>query len=995
MKLPTSPRLLAVLAVPALVLSSPAAPLFSDDFNDPGVSATKWNVFNGHYVGNDGNGDPYATDDFRVEWGYDYSTLTYIFYQDGSDPGTTLPVPPAPKTKDGSMKGVRLQVNKFNDQPSLDAVNLYAKDLNATGDFVLRFDLFLNHPSWIDSGVGTTEYALFGLNFAGTNVNWTSFGTAPGFLDSPAGQNSDGFYFMTTGDGGAGRNQRLALGRAGGPAVDPQVVTDIYPDISAQPVFPDRDGDGTADNLLRFNDYQAFKKRLFNTPKSEFAGVAGKRWIEVELIQYGGVVTWKVDGLIVARFTNSTPHTAGTVMIGCMDIFSSITGPGQEERDQQWVLFDNLTVEPIRTVTVTTANNASTAGDGLTSLLEALTDLQDNDVIRFNIPVAAVEGVVISTPQSGYPLIEKQHVTIDGYSQPGARPNTAAPPADNNADIRIYLSSSEGPGQRTVLDFPGFGLSESAILGVLNARGFTASGLGFLSRFTAGNDEDADIYAIALVSDSPDAHVWGNRFGFFQRGDLGPGYGGGLPGATPGYVVVSGRSAVANFRDTATEPGRILYASPLTIGTDGDGYGDVAEGNIAIGHGIAFHLQTPDTRLSGNRINVFPDGSLFDPALAPDYDTHGNIVAMENGEGHNMLIGTDGDRVSDALEGNWYGPVRYRTYNEFWRTATNVVVAGNAFGIGPKGDLYTNAVTLVDVRSDSWIRIGSDFNGDPTVAADEAIVASDLLEANRIYNLAGPLITFHGSNNNLDGDGNRTRAARVALRGNVMVNNTGSFPLSVGQNVDFPTFFAPLLADAENDHQPVLDTNSTPTTLLGRVPAYLDTPGVTEVRLEIYKADPVGRAQVSPDYPGGYLQGKEFLAYYFVDGGDDADPAPLQFSFDITALNLSEADLAGLTVVAAYYVPSPWGIAPIVRTSLFSGTLGEPAVGGEPPVLAVARDGSNLVFTVTVGTGPFQLQSRPDVASGVWTNVGDPFAGPTITIPAPAAGPVFYRVAGQ
>ncbi|HMO65036.1 MAG TPA: hypothetical protein PKE47_07415, partial [Verrucomicrobiota bacterium] len=602
-----SPQTLCLLAALAGGATATAAPLFSDDFNDAAISATKWNVFNGHYVGNDGNGDPYATDDFRVEWAYDYSALTYIFYQDAGDPGTTLPVPPAPKTKDGSMKGVRLQVNKFNDQPSLDAVNLYAKDLNATGDFVVRFDLFLNHPSWIDSGVGTTEYAMFGLNFAGTNVNWTSFGTAPGFLDSPAGQNSDGFYFMTTGDGGAARNQRLALGRAGGPALDPQIVTDIYPDISAQPVFPDRDGDGTADNLLRFSDYQAFKKRLFNTPKSEFAGVAGKRWIEIELRQYQGVVTWKMDGLIVAQFTNSTPFTAGTVMLGYMDIFASITGPGQEERDQQWALYDNLTVEPIRTVTVTSANNGSPAADGQTSLLEALTDLQDNDVIKFNIPAPNTGAVAISTPQAGYPLIEKQFVTIDGYSQPGAGPNTAAPPADNNAVIKIYLDSSAGPEQRTVLDFPGFGLSESAILGVLNARGFSASGLGFLSRFTAGSDEDADIYAIALVSDSPHAHIWGNRFGFFRQGDVilpNPD----LPEVYGNHALFGGRSAVANFRDAATDPGRILYASPLTIGVDGDGYGDVGEGNIAIGHGIAFHLQTPDTRLSGNRINVFPDG---------------------------------------------------------------------------------------------------------------------------------------------------------------------------------------------------------------------------------------------------------------------------------------------------------------------------------------------------------------------------------------------------
>ncbi|MFN0068645.1 MAG: hypothetical protein ACKVYV_13540 [Limisphaerales bacterium] len=974
----------ASLAASALALSALAAPLFSDDFNDAAVSAGKWTVFNGHYAGDDDTGVPWATNDYRVEWAYDYAALTYTFFRGNTtDTDGPQPVPPAPKTRDGTKKGVRIQVNKFNDQPSFDAVNLYAKGLNATGNFVLKFDLFLNHPSFADSGSGTTEYALMGLNFTGTNVNWTTFGTAPGFLASPAGQHSDGFYFMTTGDGGAGRNQRLAVGRSGAAAADPQTTT--VPEIQALAgVFPDRDGGGVADNLLQFSDYSPFKQRLFATPRSEFRGIAGKRWIEVELIQLDGVITWKMDGLTVARFANSTPHTAGTVMIGYMDIFSSITGPGQEEKDQQWALFDNLSVEPIRTVTVTTANNASTPGDGLTSLLEALTDLQDNDRITFNIPSANALPVVIRTPQDGYPLIGKHNVTLAGYTQPGASPNTNAPSAGNNAVIKVYLDSRSGPGQRTVLDFPGFGKSESAILGVRNGRNFEASGLGFLSRFTAGNDDDAVIYGFALVSDSPGAHFWGNHFGFVDATDIvitDPVF-----PVVNGYLVAGGRSAVASFRDGD------IYSSGLTFGVDGDGYGDAGEANVSVGMGLAVHLETPDARVSGNYLNVFPDRSFFDAATVPFYDDKGDIEAIENGKGDNMLIGTDGDRVSDTLEGNFLGPVRYPTFTEFWRPATNIIYAGNSVGIGPSGTTYTNSAALVQVRRDSWIRIGSDFNGDPTVAADAAVVAADMLEANRIHNLSVPLINLHGSNNDPDTEGNKTRAARVAVRGNHMVNNFGSFPISVGQNVEFTTFFAPLLTDADTDNQPVLSTNSTVTTLEGAIPAFLDTAGVTEKRLEVYRADPLGRSMAGGDYPDGWLQGKEFLAYYFVDGGDDSNADPLKFTFDVTALNLTQADLDGLTVVAAYYVPTPWGLPPIVRTSRFSATLGEP-VASNPSTLAVTKSGTSLVFTATGGTGPFQLQSRPEVGAGAWNNVGAAGPGPFL-VPAPAV-PTFYRVAGQ
>ena len=78
---------------------------------------------------------------------------------------------------------------------------------------------------------------------------------------------------------------------------------------------------------------------------------------------------------------------------------------------------------PLQAAVVTTADNSSPAGDGQTSFLEALTNLKDNETISFNIPGAGPHYLL--TPPGGYPLIEKSGVTINGYSQPGASPNTA------------------------------------------------------------------------------------------------------------------------------------------------------------------------------------------------------------------------------------------------------------------------------------------------------------------------------------------------------------------------------------------------------------------------------------------------------------------------------------------------------------------------------------------------------------------------------------------
>jgi hypothetical protein len=108
----------------------------------------------------------------------------------------------------------------------------------------------------------------------------------------------------------------------------------------------------------------------------------GKRWVQVEVSQVADVLTWKIDGRIIGRRANTSPWKSGRVMIGYMDPFAGVS----EVKGENWLLIDNLRVEPVRTVTVTTTDNGSTAGDGKTSLAEALKDLRANDRITFNIP---------------------------------------------------------------------------------------------------------------------------------------------------------------------------------------------------------------------------------------------------------------------------------------------------------------------------------------------------------------------------------------------------------------------------------------------------------------------------------------------------------------------------------------------------------------------------------------------------------------------------------
>lgn len=597
---------------------------------------------------------------------------------------------------------------------------------------------------------------------------------------------------------------------------------------------------------------------------------------------------------------------------------------------------------------VTTADNNSPPNDGETSLLEALTAVQDNEVISFNIPGEGPHYIV--TPVGGYPLIEKKGVVIDGYTQPGSAPNTSPPDAPKNAVIKIVLDSrTEEPNtRRTILDFPGFGLSESAVLGFKDAPDAFVRGLAFIGVSGQDNEEDAHVYCIALVGESPRAKIQGCWFGLDPgRPDWKPGPDGVVPG------VYGARAAVASFKwDDRSSAG-------LIFGTDGDGNGDRGEGNVCVAQRLAVHLQTPDAVVAGNWINFFPDGSLLDLEKQGLELEDGTLEALENGDGTNMRVGTNGDGVSDAEEGNRFGPVVYNTFLEFWRPATGIVVAGNTAGFDLDGmpAFTTPGSHFITLRSGSSIRVGTDADGSP----------GDALEGNRVYGLGMPMLRMNG-------------ITRVSFRGNTLTGNYGAAPLDDGAGVAFEDQFADALNDPFEDRAVRLDASATSTAVVaGTVPAPLF--GNLAPALDLYLADPFSLYE-------GYVQGRKRLGSFQVDGPGDLDPAPNAFRFDISALNLSEEDVALLTATATYTLPSDETV-----TLNFSDPLRPvsrpPELGG----VSLAREGAGLKLSWTGGTGPFRIYSA-DSPAGPWVSLPGVVNARSAELPLDAAAKprLFYRV---
>jgi hypothetical protein len=269
---------------------------FADDF-DAGTSSGGWTLLS-------------SGTDYTANFAFDYSVRG---------------IPTAPNSVGGSTIGLYFDVNNNDAVGATEGVSIFPIGQSFSGDYALKFDMWINYNGGAGGGSGSTENATAGLNHTGTQVVWAN------------NASSDGDWFTTTGEGGAARDYRAYIGP------DEQLAdTGIY-------TAPD-DGSGNPQN--HFNSYY---QALFPTPPFETTGAPGKQWVEVEISQINGVVEWKLNGAKIAAHSDAT-YTSGNIMIGYMDLFTSIANPAVDN----FVVYDNIRV----TVPRPTAAQGDWNGDG-------------------------------------------------------------------------------------------------------------------------------------------------------------------------------------------------------------------------------------------------------------------------------------------------------------------------------------------------------------------------------------------------------------------------------------------------------------------------------------------------------------------------------------------------------------------------------------------------------------------------------------------------------
>jgi hypothetical protein len=202
-----------------------------------------------------------------------------------------------------------------------------------------------------------------------------------------------------------------------------------------------------------------------------------------------------------------------------------------------------------------------------------------------------------------------------------------------------------------------------------NTRGIWIDGGSSNNRIGTNADGVNDVAERNVISANVEQNIW-----IYQPATTGNKIMGNYIG-----LNAAGTAAVGTNNQTVAAAGILVQEASYTIiGTDGDGQGDALEGNVISGSILNINLtgttnlnESHHNRISGNLIGTNASGTA---SVGIQVEGVRVYVAYDN------LIGTDGDGVSDALEGNLisghfdFGVMLQQT------GALNTVVAGNKIG---------------------------------------------------------------------------------------------------------------------------------------------------------------------------------------------------------------------------------------------------------------------------------------------------------------------------
>lgn len=238
---------------------------------------------------------------------------------------STVGIPPAPG---GTLttRGLKMEANIPDEDGGLFAgASVSPLNLSFEGDYILRFDAWHNFPT---SGLGSTQMMGGGI------AAFTDKAQFPANV-------IDGIYFAASSDGGTGTDYR-AYKNVGAPELDDSGAYAAGNTLGVRnnthPYYADFGG----------NSVPSAQAILFPQQNPAYVspvGSQGLEWHSVEILKLGNVVTWTIDGKLIAT-VDATDQLNGTnIFLGLFDINDTTTDLAG--RPLNFALFDNVSVTQV------------------------------------------------------------------------------------------------------------------------------------------------------------------------------------------------------------------------------------------------------------------------------------------------------------------------------------------------------------------------------------------------------------------------------------------------------------------------------------------------------------------------------------------------------------------------------------------------------------------------------------------------------------------------
>jgi hypothetical protein len=310
---------LVALAVGFTLPAEAATILYQENF-DAGDSALRWISYQSH-------------GDAAVDYAYDY--------------GTDLGIPAAPNSVAGSTTGMRFLVNQS--AGVMQGISASPLDQHFTGDFIIRFDLWINFVGPFPAGGnGSTQMASFGWGTTGG-------GPEPSLVQWAGGKHS--IVFAASGDGGTTQDYRgyvRAYESSAGATLSPD--TGYYAAGTGTTMAADS-RNANDPYYAQFGSKVAPEAQVTKFAAAEFPsnqtgttapGTLGMAWHDVVIEKSGELITWKVDDLLMmsvplVREDGTPANLSGdNVFFGMFDINNASSNDPNDHLNA--AIFDNIVV---------------------------------------------------------------------------------------------------------------------------------------------------------------------------------------------------------------------------------------------------------------------------------------------------------------------------------------------------------------------------------------------------------------------------------------------------------------------------------------------------------------------------------------------------------------------------------------------------------------------------------------------------------------------------